>query len=101
LGNASLFELAYPLKLPLRNVELLASGRGPGKAYLLAGEGFCDDRGAQGADRIRALGLALYMDRHSAHIAHFSKDDRDKALKWLEHNNPFILSLKEKRNKAL
>jgi len=41
------------------------------------------------------------MDRHSAHIAHFSKDEPDKAFKWLEHNNPFLLSLKEKRNKAL
>ena len=53
------------------------------------------------ADRLRALGLALYLDRHSAHIAHFSREERDKALKWLEPNNPFILSLKEKMNKAL
>jgi hypothetical protein len=52
-------------------------------------------------NRIRALGLALYLDRHSAHTAHFSKEERDRALIWLEPNNPFILSLKEKRNKAL
>jgi hypothetical protein len=41
-------------------------------------------------DRIRALGIALYLDKDSVRISGFSKAERDRALSWLKDNNPFL-----------
>jgi hypothetical protein len=41
------------------------------------------------ADRLRALGLALYLDRRSERIAAIPENEKAKAREWLEKNNPF------------
>jgi hypothetical protein len=40
-------------------------------------------------DRIRALAITLYLDKRSERIAAISREEKDKALQWLEKNNPF------------
>lgn len=40
-------------------------------------------------DRIRALAITLYLDKNSERISAFSESEKNKALKWLEKNNPF------------
>ncbi|MEE9615338.1 MAG: tetratricopeptide repeat protein [Thermodesulfobacteriota bacterium] len=40
-------------------------------------------------DRLRALAITLYLDRHSERISGFSEEEREEALEWLEKNNPF------------
>lgn len=50
------------------------------------------------ADRTRALALALYLDKQSEHIAHFSDNEREKALEWLKLNNPFLKGSKQEKN---
>ena len=50
-------------------------------------------------DRKRALGMTLYLDRHSAHISHFSEAEKKEAKTWMEKNNPFhILNEPENDN---
>jgi len=44
------------------------------------------------ADRIRALAITLYLDKQSVRIAHFSNEQKSKALEWLKVNNPFLLN---------
>jgi tetratricopeptide (TPR) repeat protein len=41
-------------------------------------------------DRTRALAITLYLDRQSERIAHFSGNDKSKAIEWLKKNNPFL-----------
>ena len=41
--------------------------------------------------RLKALALALYLDRGSERIAGFSEQEKAKARKWFEKNNPFVL----------
>jgi hypothetical protein len=41
-------------------------------------------------DRTRALAMTLYLDRRSYHISSFSKEELEKAERWLEKNNPFL-----------
>ncbi len=41
-------------------------------------------------DRVRALALALYLDKNSERISGFTKAEKATALKWLEKNNPFL-----------
>lgn len=41
------------------------------------------------AARLRALGLALYLDRRSERISGISEEEKGKAREWLEKNNPF------------
>lgn len=40
------------------------------------------------ADRLRALGLALYLDRRSERIAAIVEQEKEKAREWAEKNNP-------------
>jgi tetratricopeptide (TPR) repeat protein len=42
------------------------------------------------ADRIQALGIALYLDKDSERIAHFSEHERKGALERLKGKNPFL-----------
>lgn len=42
------------------------------------------------ADRMRALGMTLYLDKQSDRISRFSNSEKKKAKKWLETNNPFL-----------
>ena len=42
------------------------------------------------SDRIRALGITLYLDKNSYRIADLNQDQKAKSLKWLEMNNPFL-----------
>ncbi len=46
---------------------------------------YTDDR----ERRIRALGIALYLDKNSAHVEQFSEKEKDEAIKWFEGHNPF------------
>lgn len=41
------------------------------------------------ASRLRALALALYLDRRSERISGISEEEKGKAREWLENNNPF------------
>ena len=40
-------------------------------------------------ERERALGIALYLDPHSEHLAGFSAKERRLAAEWFAKNNPF------------
>jgi hypothetical protein len=41
--------------------------------------------------RVRALAIALYLDRGSERIAAFSDQEKAVARKWFEKNNPFVI----------
>jgi len=41
------------------------------------------------AERERALGIALYLDPQSEHLAGFSEAQRKRAAEWFARNNPF------------
>jgi hypothetical protein len=41
-------------------------------------------------DRVRSLGIALYLDKSSYHISDLSEQEKKNAQKWLEDNNPFL-----------
>jgi hypothetical protein len=41
------------------------------------------------AERERALGIALYLDPKSEHLAGFSEAQRKRAAQWFARNNPF------------
>jgi hypothetical protein len=41
--------------------------------------------------RLRALAVALYLDRDSERVAAFNEQDKANARKWFEKNNPFVL----------
>lgn len=41
-------------------------------------------------DRIKALAIALYLDKNSKRIIRISDIEKMEALKWLENNNPFL-----------
>lgn len=45
------------------------------------------------ADRLLALGLALYLDRRPERIESIPDEEKKKAQEWLEKNNPFKISL--------
>jgi hypothetical protein len=53
------------------------------------------------ADRIRALAITLYLDKRSERIAHFSEDQKSKALEWLKENNPFFVNQKRSQQKDI
>jgi hypothetical protein len=40
-------------------------------------------------ERLRALGIALHLDRNSAHLAQFSEEEKERARQWFAHNRPF------------
>lgn len=40
-------------------------------------------------ERLRALGIALFLDHRSEHLAEFSASARAEATKWFSLNNPF------------
>ena len=40
-------------------------------------------------ERERTLGIALYLDPHSEHLAGFSAKERRLAAEWFAKNNPF------------
>jgi len=42
------------------------------------------------SDRLRALAIALYLDKNSERIADFPETEKVRARKWLEQNNPFL-----------
>jgi outer membrane lipoprotein-sorting protein len=42
------------------------------------------------SDRLRALALALYLDKNSERISKFSDSEKARALEWLKKNNPFL-----------
>jgi hypothetical protein len=42
------------------------------------------------ADRLRALAIALYLDKNSERIADIPETEKARARKWLEQNNPFL-----------
>jgi len=44
---------------------------------------------AKGQSRIRAIGLTLYLDPNSEHLAGISREEREKAREWLKSSNPF------------
>ncbi len=41
-------------------------------------------------DKIRALAITLYLDKHSERIMKLSEQEKQQALEWLEENNPFL-----------
>ncbi len=41
-------------------------------------------------ERQRSLAFALYLDKNSERLSGFSEQERQKALEWLEKNNPFL-----------
>jgi len=41
------------------------------------------------SEREHALGMALYLDPQSEHIAGFDDLHRKRAMQWFAHNNPF------------
>jgi hypothetical protein len=45
---------------------------------------------ASDADRLRALAIALYLDRNSERLADVPETEKARARKWLEQNNPFL-----------
>lgn len=46
-------------------------------------------------ERLRALGIALYLDAQSWRIAHFTDAEKKQAKKWFKANNPFRKSFKD------
>ena len=42
------------------------------------------------SDRLRALGITLYLDKRSERISRISDNEKQRALAWLKKNNPFI-----------
>jgi hypothetical protein len=42
-------------------------------------------------ERLRALGVALYLDRNSAHLAQFSEEEKERARQWFIQNRGFPL----------
>ncbi|MDH4226811.1 MAG: hypothetical protein OEV59_03520 [Deltaproteobacteria bacterium] len=51
-------------------------------------------------DRLRALAIALYLDRNSSRIAHFSAKEKKEAEEWMKKNNPFLNKAKPRRNSS-
>lgn len=45
--------------------------------------------GDEAGGRIRAIGLTLYLDPNSEHLAGVSDREKEKAREWLKSNNPF------------
>jgi hypothetical protein len=41
-------------------------------------------------ERLRPLAITIYLDRRSQHISGIAEQEKEKARKWLEKNNPFI-----------
>ncbi len=52
-------------------------------------------------DRMRALAIALYLDKRSERISHFSNQEKKKALEWLKENNPFTPKNAERSKKDI
>ena len=47
-------------------------------------------------DRQRALAIALYLDKRSDRLSTFSEKEKEMALKWLGHHNPFLRDIKQR-----
>jgi len=43
-------------------------------------------------ERIKALAIAMYLDKGSERVSSFSEEDKKMANEWLENNNPFIIT---------
>lgn len=52
-------------------------------------------------DRLRPLALAMYLDKQSYHLEGVSKKEKERALKWLEKNNPFLKMEEEVRQEQI
>ncbi len=48
-------------------------------------------------DRLKALAITLYLDAHSERASGFSRDEKQKAIEWLEKFNPFLDTLHKKK----
>jgi hypothetical protein len=46
-------------------------------------------------ERIKPLGIALYLDERSYHLAEIPEQEKKNARKWFAENNPFRLEKKQ------
>jgi tetratricopeptide (TPR) repeat protein len=90
-GNAAYRDRALALARLHQNVD-------PLEAWAYAVEA----RYAATADeRLRPLAITIHLDRRSYHISGIAEQEKEKARKWLETNNPFLQAKPRTRQEAL